>query len=244
MAADWFYTTNKQQSGPVSWDELRKLAAAGTLKRDDLVWSEGMAEWLKGERQAGLFVDAVGLIPAERAARDEPLVLRRVEPGRRADEPRRGGPAEKKAPPPMASTGMGTGLMIGLGIGLLLLVFVMAGACVIGIIAWFAARGGDGDQTYRVALGPAVQNDRNFTARAGQRLQVLVTTQNNNLFAANLAPNLSVIILRNGAIVANNIGFGGNNNVILIVPADDVYTVRILNRGPVFADSEVRVIIN
>ena len=47
MASEWYYTTNKQQMGPVSWDELRELAQVGILKPADLVWSEGMAEWIE-----------------------------------------------------------------------------------------------------------------------------------------------------------------------------------------------------
>lgn len=57
MAAEWFYTTNKQQMGPVSWDELRQLANNGMLKSNDMIWSEGMDEWIKAFKQKGLFSD-------------------------------------------------------------------------------------------------------------------------------------------------------------------------------------------
>ncbi|MSU80733.1 MAG: DUF4339 domain-containing protein [Gemmataceae bacterium] len=57
MAAEWFYTTNKQQMGPVSWDELRQLANNGMLKSNDMIWSEGMDEWIKAFKQKGLFLD-------------------------------------------------------------------------------------------------------------------------------------------------------------------------------------------
>src|SRR4051812_28131737 len=55
MPAEWYYTTNKQQMGPVSWAELRELAQRGLLKPHDLVWTEGMAEWVKAVQEEGLF---------------------------------------------------------------------------------------------------------------------------------------------------------------------------------------------
>jgi hypothetical protein len=57
MAAEWFYTTNRRQMGPVSWRELRDLADAGVLKPHDLVWSEGMSDWIKAINQEGLFAE-------------------------------------------------------------------------------------------------------------------------------------------------------------------------------------------
>jgi hypothetical protein len=57
MATEWFYTTNKTQMGPVSWKELHELAEVGILKPHDLVWTEGMDEWVKAINQQGLFTD-------------------------------------------------------------------------------------------------------------------------------------------------------------------------------------------
>src|SRR2546421_607851 len=60
MATEWFYTTNKQEMGPVSWQELTELVQAGILKPHDLVWTEGMDDWVKAINQEGLFTDADG----------------------------------------------------------------------------------------------------------------------------------------------------------------------------------------
>lgn len=46
MAQDWYYAVNNKQSGPVSFDELRDLAAKGRLNAEDLVWQDGMPEWV------------------------------------------------------------------------------------------------------------------------------------------------------------------------------------------------------
>ena len=41
--ADWLYNKDGQQFGPVSAEDLKRLAAAGELRPGDLVWKEGMA---------------------------------------------------------------------------------------------------------------------------------------------------------------------------------------------------------
>jgi len=42
---DWYYAEGGQQRGPVSEAEFDNLVVAGTIRRDALVWCEGMAEW-------------------------------------------------------------------------------------------------------------------------------------------------------------------------------------------------------
>src|SRR4051812_42870290 len=123
MAAEWYYTTNKQQMGPVSWEELRQLAGNGLLKPTDLVWTEGMAEWVRASTQNGLFAEAgVTAKPGKRAAA---ALATEEEPPRRRRRTRRDEDDEdddedddrprkrKKA----ASKGMATGLKIGLIVG-------------------------------------------------------------------------------------------------------------------------------
>src|SRR5262245_42960063 len=81
MSTEWFYTTNKQQMGPVTWNELRELADGGILKPSDLVWTEGMAEWVKAINQSGLFADGDEARPqAKKAAYTEA----KPPPGRRS----------------------------------------------------------------------------------------------------------------------------------------------------------------
>ena len=55
MANQWHYNLYGQQLGPISDSELRKLANDGTLKTEDLIWKEGMAEWRKAGSMKGLF---------------------------------------------------------------------------------------------------------------------------------------------------------------------------------------------
>ena len=42
---DWYYAEAGQRTGPIPEAELRRLLAAGTIKRESLVWRAGMAGW-------------------------------------------------------------------------------------------------------------------------------------------------------------------------------------------------------
>jgi hypothetical protein len=53
--ANWYYAKSGQQHGPVSESELRRLAEAGQLRQRDLVWKEGMEQWLEAENVPELF---------------------------------------------------------------------------------------------------------------------------------------------------------------------------------------------
>ena len=56
MANDqWLYSTNDDdQKGPVSAKELQRLAESGELRPGDLVWKEGMDEWVPANRLKGM----------------------------------------------------------------------------------------------------------------------------------------------------------------------------------------------
>jgi hypothetical protein len=55
MDREWYYTTGGQQAGPVSWDDLRSLAAQRKLAPGDHVWNDGMPEWAEARTVANLF---------------------------------------------------------------------------------------------------------------------------------------------------------------------------------------------
>ena len=56
----WHYTVGDDQFGPVSSEELKKLAEAGTVKATDQVWKEGMDDWMSAGEMQGLFPSAAG----------------------------------------------------------------------------------------------------------------------------------------------------------------------------------------
>lgn len=55
MNADWFYSEGSERKGPVTEDELRRLVSEGQLKPADLVWRDGMADWVEARTVQALF---------------------------------------------------------------------------------------------------------------------------------------------------------------------------------------------
>lgn len=51
----WYYARGESEQGPISTAQIKALAAAGALKRDDLVWKEGMPNWLPASDVEDLF---------------------------------------------------------------------------------------------------------------------------------------------------------------------------------------------
>ena len=55
MNADWFYSVGDTRQGPVTEDDLKRLAAEGRLQPSDLVWKDGMADWVEARTVPVLF---------------------------------------------------------------------------------------------------------------------------------------------------------------------------------------------
>jgi len=59
MRDDWFVARRGQDGarryGPVPLHELRELVDSGKVQPADLVWREGMADWLRADQCADLF---------------------------------------------------------------------------------------------------------------------------------------------------------------------------------------------
>lgn len=53
--AEWHYTQQGQQAGPVTWTRLREIAVAGQLQATDMVWKAGMPAWAAASTVSGLF---------------------------------------------------------------------------------------------------------------------------------------------------------------------------------------------
>jgi hypothetical protein len=66
--AEWFYGKDNTQHGPISAAELKQLAQDGRLKPADLVWREGMGEWIAASKVKGLFDDSPAAPPQARPA--------------------------------------------------------------------------------------------------------------------------------------------------------------------------------
>lgn len=61
----WWYASDGKPVGPVGFGVLRNRATTGELKPHELVWCEGMRDWVAAATVAGLFpVEATGPVPA------------------------------------------------------------------------------------------------------------------------------------------------------------------------------------
>ncbi len=63
MKRDWFYAKDGAQKGPVGIEELKSLRVSGQVGQDDLVWREGMDDWLPYRDVAELSVSISGIPP-------------------------------------------------------------------------------------------------------------------------------------------------------------------------------------
>ena len=83
MASAWYYQRNGEQCGPVSSAQLREIAAVGGIALSDLIWKEGMVEWVPATKIAGLFANPskASAPPVVRAssARNDPNHLQPTE---------------------------------------------------------------------------------------------------------------------------------------------------------------------
>ena len=56
----WFYAdSNKQQQGPLPFDEIQRLASSGVIQPSTLIWKEGMTDWTAASEVQGVFQNPV-----------------------------------------------------------------------------------------------------------------------------------------------------------------------------------------
>jgi hypothetical protein len=67
--ADWFYSVGDTRQGPVTEDDLQRLTADGKLKPSDLVWRDGMPDWVEARTVAVLFPPKVEPLAEDRPTR-------------------------------------------------------------------------------------------------------------------------------------------------------------------------------
>jgi TM2 domain-containing membrane protein YozV len=95
VSQEWYYAVDGDRQGPVAAADLKKMADAGKLKPEDLVWKDGMADWAPARSIKGLFSAAAAAAPAGRSGEQKAARVREAEPvdddrpsarGRRRDE--------------------------------------------------------------------------------------------------------------------------------------------------------------
>ena len=74
MASEWFYTVNGQQSQDSASDaQLKQMATSGQLLPTDMVWKDGMPNWVAANTIKGLF-------PGSRPASGDGPIVEAVSP--------------------------------------------------------------------------------------------------------------------------------------------------------------------
>ena len=63
MSQQWHYTGAGKQLGPVSGTELKRMASSGELAPNDLLWKEGMPNWVRAQKLTGLFTVTASPVP-------------------------------------------------------------------------------------------------------------------------------------------------------------------------------------
>jgi hypothetical protein len=58
MADNWYVGRNGQRSGPFTTPQVRQMAASGELKPSEMVWKEGMANWVAASTIKEFFTNA------------------------------------------------------------------------------------------------------------------------------------------------------------------------------------------
>jgi len=54
IPAQWYYTCNGQQQGPVTAPFLKEIAASGELLPTDCLWKDGLKDWIAAKSLPGL----------------------------------------------------------------------------------------------------------------------------------------------------------------------------------------------
>lgn len=258
MSQEWYYTTNKQQMGPVSWKELRELADIGILKPHDLIWTEGMDEWVKAINQQGLFAesdDEAVTTSGKKTSYSQP----KPPPGRRTkkeaeeeedeeEDEREAKKRNRKREEERAK--MGVGIKVGLILAGVLFLLLLGGGCIVGIIA--VTVGGFGGGGPAVPKGPVHEqytirnlrftpagadhrngDIRTFTFTQGRR--VVITVNNQGLQFPNTDVDLYIHRGNDPNPLVGDINVpqvNRNCRVEFVVPATGQYRVRVVNIGP------------
>ena len=63
MSSKWFWAHDGQKNGPVESTEIHALARSGRLLPTDLIWKEGLADWVEARKVKGLFPDGPPVLP-------------------------------------------------------------------------------------------------------------------------------------------------------------------------------------
>jgi uncharacterized membrane protein YjgN (DUF898 family) len=79
-AAVWYYLSGGQQLGPVTAAQLKEMVGAGRLRPADMVWKEGLAQWIPASSVKGLFGGGGAAAVPRAAPGHGPAEQRQIDP--------------------------------------------------------------------------------------------------------------------------------------------------------------------
>ncbi len=68
----WYYARGEEQVGPVDESQLKQLVDDGSLYPDDLVWRDGMADWVEAREIPELYGSETAYYPQEPPVQSAP----------------------------------------------------------------------------------------------------------------------------------------------------------------------------
>ncbi len=77
--AEWYWMKDGQKHGPVDTAHLRQLARAGQLQPTDIIWRDGLPNWVEASRAKGLFSQEVAAAPLDDRTATPPSARRTSE---------------------------------------------------------------------------------------------------------------------------------------------------------------------
>lgn len=234
MRAEWYYAENGQQLGPVTWVEMLTLADSGRVRAGDLVWRDGMPDWVHAGSVPGLCRGPqapYGQPPDARAAHaPAPYAESATGTGEawRGAAPDHDGYNLEQRPAPRLVNEDGTspGIKIAYWIA-----GGVAGLVVLGVVLYLALRGTvrTGPGTYVIVLAPGQDDNRHITFRIGQNVSISVTSQ---VTQPNTDVDLYVYARNQPNPMAQDTNSSKDARVNFFSPQTQTYRVRVLNLGP------------
>ena len=262
MADLWYFTCEDKQMEPVTSAELKQLVSSGFVRRNDLVWKEGMSAWTKaGELPELMSIAAAAPAPAAHKREtprsrpmdddlDEPRPRRR----RRSEEdddrdwdddrPRR----RRDREPAKGMSGLTLGLIIG-GSVLAVLVLVIIGVA-------FASRRPPNvvvQQPNNAPFQPVIQKNlpganlpivgptavhQILNVEVGKKRQISVPFPKTKMIQVSLTSNEPgndvnlSVIDSRGLSVATDVSVGPDSRLSFLAQANQRYVFRVDNLGP------------
>jgi hypothetical protein len=225
MADEWYYTKQGQQQGPVSAGQLKQLAASGGLMPTDLVWKEGMANWVPARQTRGLFppqqqvATLQARLPAAPPAAPAELVPAELLNDDEAGYEDEGRPRRSRR---RRKSGLGAGAIIAIIGGVVGVLFVIGGIVVAILVFGASYKLGDG---YSVSLQQQTKNFRSLRLEKDVPVEITVTSDGPG--------DVDLIVYSpNGNLLAQDISIGPNSLVRFVTPEAGDYKLEVRNLGP------------